>query len=138
MPEEAPPLLDRDAGARPAKIQRRARALRRGAARLGSRARARVLSPDEVVERSRPRPPEVSEAAAHFELGQHLHRAGELDAARAHFREAHRLDPANWTYKRQAWSFEDPLQGPTEHYDGDWLSDVRAAGPDAYYPLPDL
>jgi hypothetical protein len=97
-----------------------------------------ALSPDDVVERSRPRPPEVSAAAAHFELGQHLHAAGELDAARAHFRESHRLDPGNWTYRRQAWSFEDPLQGPTEHYDGDWLSDVRASGAENYYPLPDL
>ena len=83
--------------------------------------------------RSRPRPPELSDAAAHFELGQHLYRAGEIDGARAHFREAHRLDPANWTYKRQAWSFEDPFQGPTEHYDGDWLSDVRALGAENYY-----
>jgi len=99
---------------------------------------AHALSPDEVVERSRPRSPELSEAAAHFELGQHLYRAGHVDDARAHFRAAHRLDGANWTYKRQAWSFEDPLQGPTEHYDGDWLSDVRAAGPASYYPLPEL
>jgi hypothetical protein len=99
---------------------------------------AHALTPDEVVARSRPRPPELGQAAAHFELGQHLHRAGDVDGAREHFRSAHRLDPANWTYKRQAWSFEDPLQGPTEHYDSDWLSDVRAAGPESYYPLPDL
>jgi hypothetical protein len=97
-----------------------------------------ALSPEAVVERSRPRPTEASAAAAHFELGQHFHAAGELDAARAHFRESHRLDPANWTFRRQAWSFEDPLQGPTEHYDGDWLSDVRASGAENYYPLPDL
>jgi tetratricopeptide (TPR) repeat protein len=99
---------------------------------------AHTLSGDEVIERSRPRPPELAQAAAHFELGQHLHRAGDIDGAREHFRAAHRLDPANWTYKRQAWSFEDPLQGPTEHYDSDWLSDVRAAGPESYYPLPEL
>jgi hypothetical protein len=97
-----------------------------------------ALPPDEVVERSRPRPRESSRAAAHFELGQHLHRGGHLDDARAHFREAHRLDPGNWTYKRQAWSFEDPLQGPTTHYDSDWLTDVRNSGPENYYPLPDL
>ena len=94
---------------------------------------AHALDPDEVVSRSRPRPPEVSQAAAHFELGQHLVRAGHLDDARPHFREAHRLDPSNWTYKRQAWSIEDPMQGPTDHYDGDWLSDVRALGAENYY-----
>jgi tetratricopeptide (TPR) repeat protein len=97
-----------------------------------------ALTGDEVVERSRPRPAEHSEAAAHFELGQHLHRAGQIDDAREHFRAAHRLDPGNWTYKRQAWSMEDPFQGPTEHYDGDWVSDVRASGAESYYPLPDL
>ena len=31
---------------------------------------------DEVIERSRPRPVEFGLAAAHFELAQHLHRAG--------------------------------------------------------------
>ena len=54
------------------------------------------------------------------------------------FREAHRLQPDNWTYKRQAWSFADPLQGPTEHYDSDWLSDIRAIGAENYYPPVDF
>jgi hypothetical protein len=97
-----------------------------------------ALTPQEVVERSRPRPPEHSEAAACFELATHLHRAGHADDAVRWFRAAHRLQPENWTYKRQAWSLEDPMQGPTEHYDGDWLSDVRAAGAENYYALPDL
>jgi hypothetical protein len=97
-----------------------------------------ALSPEEVVERSRPRDHDASAAAAHFELGEHLWREGAREAARAHFREAHRLDPGNWTYKRQAWSFENDLQGPSEHYDSDWLSDVRALGAENYYPLPDL
>jgi len=97
-----------------------------------------ALSPDEVVHRSLPRPFEVSLAAANFELGQHLHRSGEVDAARPFFREAHRLQPDNWTYKREAWSLVDPLQGPTEHYDGDWLSEIRKVGPENYYPKVEL
>ena len=98
-----------------------------------------VLAPDEVVARSAPRPPECSRAAASFELGQHLHRAGHTEAAVPWFREAHRLQPLNWTYKRQAWEFVDPiLQGPSEEYDGDWLTDVREAGPENYYPPTDL
>ena len=98
-----------------------------------------VLSPDEVIARSRPSSPEVSEAAASFELGQALHRAGHPEDAVPWFRAAHRLQPDNWTYKRQAWEFVDPiLQGPSEQYDGDWLSDVRAAGPENYYPKVDL
>jgi hypothetical protein len=93
-----------------------------------------VLSPDEVIEQSRPRPPQLAEAAAEFELGQRLHRAGHAEDAIPHFRAAHRLDPDNWTYKRQAWSLVDPFQGPTEHYDGDWTSDIRKIGAENYYP----
>ena len=139
IPEDLPPnvleMLAETAKIR-VKPERYAEALRDWAAR-GADSRY-ALSPEEVVERSRPRPPELSAAAAHFALGQHLHRAGDVEAARAHFREAHRLDPDNWTYRRQAWSFEDPLQGPTEHYDSDWLSDVKKSGAANYYPLPDL
>ena len=55
------------------------------------------------------------------------------DAARW-FKEAHRLQPENWTYKRQAWSLADPLQGPNDTYDSDWLTEVRKLGAENYYP----
>jgi hypothetical protein len=97
-----------------------------------------ALSPEEVIERSTPRPPEVSQAAASFELGQHLHRNGHVDDAARWFREAHRLQPDNWTYRRQAWSFVDPFQGPSEQYESDWLTDVRKIGAENYYPAADL
>lgn len=100
-----------------------------------------ALSPDQVIARSRPRPPEHAEAAACFAMAQHLWRAGDTDAAVPWFREAHRLDPENWTYKRQAWTFattapgepSDLIQGPNELYDGNWLDDVRAVGAERYY-----
>ena len=102
-----------------------------------------ALSPDEVVERSRPRPPEHAEAAAAFAMAQHLWREGEQDAAVPWFRRAHALHPENWTYKRQAWTFattapgepSDLLQGPTDLYEGNWLDDVRAAGAESYYDV---
>jgi hypothetical protein len=97
-----------------------------------------ALDAEEVVARSAPRSRETSEAAACFELGQHLHRSGHPEAAVRWFREAHRLQPDNWTYKRQAWSFVDPLQGPSDEYEGDWLKDVRAIGAENYYPATDL
>jgi hypothetical protein len=87
-----------------------------------------------LAQRSRTRTWEEATAAAHFELAQHLVRGNRSEAAVAHFREAHRLQPDNWTYKRQAWSLVDPTQGPTREYDGDWLSDVRRVGPENYYP----
>lgn len=92
-----------------------------------------ALSPDEVLERSRPRPIEEATAAAHFELGQHLYRIGRTDDAIRHFRESHRLQPDNWTYKRQAWTLSDPDQGPGELYEGDWLTDVLKSGAENYY-----
>jgi peroxiredoxin len=97
-----------------------------------------ALAPDEVLARSRARDAEHSRAAACFELAQHLHRAGHSDDAGTWFREAHRLAPENWVYKRQAWSLADPLQGPTEAYDSDWLTDVREIGASNYYPPLEL
>ncbi|HMC51233.1 MAG TPA: ResA-like WAxxUGC motif-containing protein, partial [Acidimicrobiales bacterium] len=94
-----------------------------------------ALAPDEVVRRSQPRSVDQSRAAAHFELGQHLHRSGNHAAATPHWREAHRLQPENWTYKRQAWNFEDPVrQGPSPVYDSCWLEDVKRIGAENYYP----
>ncbi len=105
------------------------------------------LAPDEVVARSVPRGREQAQAAACFELGQHLWRAGEPDAATRWWREAHRLDPANWTYKRQAWTFAttpegappDLIQGATDVYEGNWLDDViEQGGGGRYYPPSEL
>lgn len=138
IPTEGPPIIAeqlREAGKIRVDPARYGNALRDWAA--NGAASRHVLSPEEVVERSRPRPPEASQAAAHFELGVHL-RETDVEASREHFRAAHRLDPGNWTYKRQAWVLEDPFQGPTEHYDSDWVTEIRARGAETYYPLPDL
>jgi len=94
-----------------------------------------ALSADEVIRRSQPRSRDAAAAAAHFELGQHLHRAGDHAAAIPHWREAHRLQPDNWTYRRQAWNFEDPVrQGHTDAYDSSWIEDVKKVGAENYYP----
>ena len=95
-----------------------------------------ALAPDEVIERSRPRPPEFGLAAAHFELAQHLHRAGFGRDAVAHFDTAHRLDPTNWSYLREAMSLADPSWGQV--YERDMLSEVAAVGPETFYPPLDL
>jgi hypothetical protein len=94
-----------------------------------------VLPPDEVIARSRPRGLAEATAAAHFELGQYLHLGGDHEGAVAHWIQAHRLDPANWTYKRQAWSFEGAdTTGTLEAYGTGWLESVREIGAQAYYP----
>ena len=94
-----------------------------------------VQTPDEVIRRSRPRHNSEARAAAHFELGQHFQRTGDHRSAVRHWREAHRLDPNNWTYKRNAWNFEDPgRQGNTGVYDSSWFEDVKRIGAQNYYP----
>jgi hypothetical protein len=93
------------------------------------------LSPEEVVRRSRPRSTDGAEAAAEFELGQRRHADGDHAAAIRHWREAHRLDPDNWTYRRNAWNFEDPgRQGRTPAYESSWFEDVKKIGAENYYP----
>jgi hypothetical protein len=95
-----------------------------------------VLSEAVVIERSRPRPMEFGLAAAHFQLGQHLHRSGFARDAVPHFTEAHRLDPTNWSYHREALSLVDPEWGQV--YERDMLSEVEAVGVDTFYPALDM
>jgi hypothetical protein len=107
-----------------------------------------ALAPDEVVQRSQPRPDTHARAAACFEMGQHLLRTVGHDAAVPYWREAHALFPENWTYKRQAWTLittpadateNDLMQGPNDVYEGNWLDDVIAGGGgEAYSVVPQL
>ena len=71
-------------------------------------------------------------AAAEFELGQHLHRTGHPLDAVAHFQAAHRLDPTNWSYPRDAFSLVDGSWGKV--YERDLLEEVAAVGPETFYP----
>ncbi len=103
-----------------------------------------AMTPDQVIATSAGRTMEHSRAAACFELGQFLYRQGNKDAAVGLWREAHALQPDNWTYKRQAWTIEttpegepsDLLQAPTDVYEGSWLGDVIASGGGAKYYTP--
>jgi hypothetical protein len=97
-----------------------------------------ALTPEEVIRRSRPRPLAEATAAAEFELAQHLHRMGQCEVAVAHFREASRLQPDNWTYKRQAWNLLPIGQTSLDVYGGDWLTDVRRIGAENYYAPLDM
>lgn len=106
-----------------------------------------ALAPDQVVAQSHPRHGGNAEAAANFEMGQHLYHTIGKEAAVPFWQAAHRLDPANWTYKRQAWTLEttpdgepsDLLQPPTDVYEGNWLDDVReSGGGENYSTLPEF
>lgn len=109
-----------------------------------------VLSPDQVLAASQPRPLDSSAAAAHFELANHLWREGHREAAIRHFNACHRLQPDNWTWKRQAWSLVGNervggemgrlSQAPLPGEEADWPfesnfdADVALLGPGQYYP----
>lgn len=92
-----------------------------------------ALRPDEVVAHSAGRDPDTALGAAHAELALWLRDQERTEASRAHFREAHRLDPENWSVKRQSWYLEDPLQRPTGVYDTDFVSDIVRDGAENYY-----
>jgi tetratricopeptide (TPR) repeat protein len=93
-----------------------------------------ALAPEEVLRRCRRRTFDEAAALAQFELAAHLHRAGRGEEAVEHFREAIRLQPGNWTHKRQAWKLLPPGRTSLEVYGGDWLTEVRRIGPENYYP----
>jgi len=107
-----------------------------------------AMSPDDVVTASRPRDIARSEAAARFELGADAWRRGDRESAFEHWRATHRLEPDNWTYKRQAWSLVgNEAAGGGElgrlmqfgiddswPFDGDFNRDTAATPPGTYYP----
>jgi tetratricopeptide (TPR) repeat protein len=73
-------------------------------------------------------------AAAEFGLGEYLYKAGRLPEAIAHFKEAQRLNPKDWNYKRQAYA----LSGEKD-YGTTFEEEVKkAGGSKVYYPTPDL
>jgi hypothetical protein len=96
-----------------------------------------VLAPEEVISRSKPRSPDLSKAAAHFELAQEIWRQeGLSERALLHFNAAHELQPENITYKRQAYSIvgverSDDVeagrfrQAPAEGEDWPFISDFN-------------
>ncbi len=99
-----------------------------------------ALPASEVVARSPARPLAISEAAAHFEVAQHLwHQEGFSERVIAHFNAAHELQPDNITYKRQSYSAlavsrsggDDPdgwtrfRQAPQEGEDWPFVSDFN-------------
>lgn len=103
-----------------------------------------ALDAGDVIALSQPRPREHSEAAACFELGQHLYRTtGDKEQARPWWQKAHALDRTNWTYKRQAWTLDSTPEGEasdmsqevTETYGTSWLDEVLATGGGANYGI---
>jgi tetratricopeptide (TPR) repeat protein len=66
-----------------------------------------VLDKTDLKARLKPHGEERARADAEFALGEYLYKQGKSVDAIPHFKEAQRLDPDNWNYKRQAWALSD-------------------------------
>jgi hypothetical protein len=93
-----------------------------------------ALSAEEVRRRLAGADDDQALAAVHFRLGQHLHAAGDREAAARYLAEARRLYPASWSYRRQTWEMEQPGKASGPEF---WAS-VDALGDRPYYPPPRL
>ena len=88
-----------------------------------------VMNEQEVKERLKPPSSERSMADAEFALAEYLHKNGNAEDAIAHFKEAQRLDPDNWNYKRQAWALTDA----EKNYGTSFMKEVQKLGGKPYY-----
>ena len=88
-----------------------------------------VMKEKEVKERLSPPSSERVRADAEFALAEYLHKNGHGDDAIPHFKEAQRLDPDNWNYKRQAWALSDA----EKNYGTSFMKEVQKLNGKPYY-----
>ena len=86
-----------------------------------------VLSDEEFAQRVKPRSPVEMEAEATFKLAVWFQQAGHAELAAKYFERAQALNPDDWNYHRQEWSFT-----PAEA-DKKWLEKFKKTE-DRYYP----
>jgi len=64
-----------------------------------------VLPDEEFARRVKPRSKEEMEAEASFKLAVYFHQSGQNELAEKYFSRAQQLNPDDWNYHRQDWSF---------------------------------
>lgn len=95
---------------------------------------AYVMSEDRLRARLAPPDPNIALASAEFGLGEQLYKSGHGAEAIAHFKEAQRLNPKSWNYKRQAYALSSE-----KDYGTTFLEEVqKAGGSKVYYTPPEL
>ena len=90
-----------------------------------------VLSDEEFARRVKPRSPAEMEADASFKLGVWFQQAGNAPLAAKYFERAQTLNPDDWNYHRQQWSFTPQEAGEK------WLEKFQRQE-DPFYPPLDL
>lgn len=88
-----------------------------------------VMTEQEVKELLKPQSADRSMADAEFSLAEYLHKNGKSEDAIPHFKEAQRLDPDNWNYKRQAWALTDA----EKNYGTTFMKEVQKLSGKPYY-----
>ena len=95
-----------------------------------------VISTAELKARLKTPTDERVRADAEFALGEYLYKQGKEVDAIPHFKEAQRLAPDNWNYKRQAWALADAERD----YGTNFRKEVQKLNGKPYYEphkLPD-
>ena len=64
-----------------------------------------ALSDEEFARRVKPRTPAEMEAEVNFKLAVYFHDTGKEELAAQHWHRAQQLNPDDWNYHRQEWSF---------------------------------
>jgi len=90
-----------------------------------------VLSDDEFARRVKPRSSAEMEADASFKLAVYFHDKGDSDLAAKYWHHAQELNPDDWNYHRQEWSFTPEEAGKK------WMEKFQKLD-QPYYPKLDL
>ena len=86
-----------------------------------------ALSDEEFARRVKPRSPADMEAEASFKLAVWFHDNGNSESAAKYFQRAQQLNPDDWNYHRQEWSFTPQEAGKK------WLEKFQKSE-QPYYP----
>ena len=88
-----------------------------------------VMKEKELKERLSAPSSDRALADAEFALAEYLYKNGHGEDAIPHFKEAQRLDPDNWNYKRQAWALSDA----EKNYGTSFMKEVQKLNGKPYY-----
>lgn len=95
---------------------------------------AYVMNEERLREKMAAQDPNFAQAAAEFGLAEYLYKAGHPSEAIPHFKEAQRLNPKSWNYKRQAYALSSEKDYGTTFRD----EVQKNGGSKVYYTPPDL
>jgi hypothetical protein len=90
-----------------------------------------VLSDEEFARRVKPRSAAEMEADASFKLAVYFHQKGNQELSAKYWRHAQELNPDDWNYHRQEWSFTPEEAGKK------WMEKFQKLD-QPYYPKLDL